>query len=98
MNDGTMSPEEQLQAELISIAGADPEKLASARGSELEAGTALDQAVQDVFPGLQKVASLSSMPLAQIMEDPNFKAGVNHELEKTADEWVPIARRLLGLE
>lgn len=96
MNDGNMSAEEQLQAELIAISGADPEKLASARGSEL--GQPLDQDVQDVFPGLQKVASLSSMPLAQIMEDPNFKSGVNHELEKTADEWVPIARKLLGLE
>lgn len=97
MND-SMSPEEQLQAELIAITGADPEKLASARGSELEVRESLNQAVQDVFPGLQKVASLSSMSLGQIMEDPNFKSGVNHELEKTADEWVPIARRLLGLE
>jgi hypothetical protein len=93
-----MTPEEQLQAEIANIVGADPEKLASARGSEIEAGDHLDQAVKDVFPGLQKVASLSSMPLAQIMEDPNFKAGVNHELDKTADEWVPIARSLLGLE
>lgn len=96
MNDGNITAEEQLQAELIAISGADPEKLASARGSEL--GQPLDKDVQDVFPGLQKVASLSSMPLAQIMEDPNFKAGVNHELEKTADEWVPIARKMLGLE
>ena len=98
MNDGNMSPEEQLQAEIANIVGADPEKLASARGSEIEVGDSLDQAVKDVFPGLQKVASLSSMPLAQIMEDPNFKAGVNHELDKTADEWVHIARSLLGLE
>ena len=98
MNNGTMSPEEQLQAELISIAGADPEKLASMRGSELGASDYLDQDVRDMFPGLQKVASLSSMPLEQIMEDPNFKAGVNHELDKTADEWVPIARNILGLE
>jgi len=98
MNDGTMTPEEQLQTELAAIVGADPEKLASARGAELESQQALDADVQDVFPGLQKVASLSSMSLDQIMEDPNFKSGVNHELEKTADEWVPIARRLLGLE
>jgi len=93
-----MSPEEQLQMELVDIVGADPEKLASARGAELEVGDALDKSVQDVFPGLLKVASLSSMPLDQIMEDPNFKAGVNHELEKMADEWVPIARTFLGLE
>jgi len=98
MNDGTMSPEEQLQAELANIVGADPEKLASARGSELSRQDRLDQDVRDMFPGLQKVASLAAMPLQQIMEDPNFKAGVNHELEKMADEWVPIARRLLGLE
>lgn len=98
MADSNMTPEEQLQMELVSIVGADPEKLASARGSELDAGNGLDQAVQDVFPGLQKVASLSSMPLDQIMEDPNFKAGVNHELEKCADEWAPIARRFLGSE
>jgi hypothetical protein len=98
MNDGTMTPEEQLQTELAAIVGADPEKLASARGAELGSRQALDADVQDVFPGFQKVASLSSMSLDQIMEDPNFKAGVNHELEKTADEWVPIARRLLGLE
>jgi len=93
MKDG-MTPEEQLQAELIAIAGADPEKLASVRGSELDAS----HSVQDSFPGLQKVASLSSMPLDQIMEDPNFKAGVNYELDKMAGEWVPIARKLLGLE
>jgi len=95
---GEMTAEERLQMELIAITGADPEKLASARGAELEAQGRLDADVQDVFPGLQKVASLTSMPVEQIMEDPNFKAGVNFELEKTADEWVPIARKLLGLE
>lgn len=91
-----MTPEEQLQAELVHIVGADPEKLASSRGSELT--PRLDEEVQNLFPGLQKVASLSTLSVEQIMEDPNFKAGVNHELEKTAEEWVPLARRLLGLE
>jgi hypothetical protein len=94
----TMTPEEQLQAEIANIVGADPEKLASARGAELSVGAQLDQEIGEVFPGLQKVASLSSLSIEQIMEDPNFKAGVNHELEKTADEWVPVARKLLGLE
>ncbi len=98
MDNSGMSPEEQLQMELVDIVGADPEKLASERGSELDPPNHLDQAVQDMFPGLQKVASLSSMPLDQIMEDPNFKAGVNHELDKCADEWVPITRKFLGLE
>jgi len=93
MKDG-MTPEEQLQAELIAIVGADIEKFASMRGSEIN----VSHSVQDLFPGLQKVASLSLMPLDQIMEDPNFKAGVNYELDKMANEWVPITRHLLGLE
>jgi hypothetical protein len=93
-----MTPEEQLQAEIANIVGADTEKLASDRGADLAVQGRLDQGVQDVFPGLQKVASLASMPIQEIMDDPNFKAGVNHELDKTADEWVPIARKCLGLE
>lgn len=91
------SAEENLFRELINIVGADAEKLASARGREIAQPT-LDEELKDLFPGLQKIASLQQMSIPEMLKDPNFNAGLKFELDKTAAEWVPLARQLLGLE
>ena len=98
MENPNITPEEQIFQDLVDIVGADVEKLASARGEELNLQESLSQDVTDIFPGLTKVASLSTMSVQQIMDDPNFNNGVNHELQKCAEEWVPLARQVFGLE
>lgn len=86
------TPEEQLMLQLAEIVGEDPVKLASVRSKEIDPAEVLK-----AFPGMAKIASLATMEVRDILEDPNFTAGVNHELQMRAEEWVPAARTVLGL-
>jgi len=81
------TPEEFLRDELANIVGADLSKMASSVG--------LKDLPEPQFPGMPKIASLREISLTQLMEDPNFKDGMNAELDKLANEWVPIAKAIL---
>lgn len=81
------TPEEFLRDELANIVGADLSKMASSAG--------LKDLPEPTFPGMPKIASLREIDLRQLMEDPNFKDGMNAELDKLAKEWVPIAKAIL---
>lgn len=81
------TPEEFLRDELANIVGADLSKMASSAG--------LKDLPEPQFPGMPKIASLREISLTQLMEDPNFKDGMNAELDKLANEWVPIAKAIL---
>jgi hypothetical protein len=89
--------EKQLARSLADICGQDLQKLASAKGEELDFDAMLKQASPDAVPGLKKIASLLDLPLKDLVEDPNFREGVNFELERRRDEWVPAAMKVSGI-
>lgn len=89
--------ERELAKSLADICGQDLEKLASAKGEELDFDAMLRQNDPATIPGLKKVASLLDVPMKDLVEDPNFREGVNYELERRRDEWVPSAMKLAGL-
>ena len=90
--------EQELAKSLADICGQDLQKLASARGEELDFDAMLKHADPDTFPGLQKIASVLDVDMKDPVEDPNFKEGVNHELESRRGDWVPAASKLAGLK
>lgn len=90
--------ERELAKSLADICGQDMEKMASAKGEELDFDAMLKQADPATVPGLQKIASLLEVPMKELVEDPNFMEGVNSELERRRDEWVPAATKLAGLK
>jgi hypothetical protein len=93
------SAEHQLFRDLVEAVGEDFDKLASEKGEALVRQAAFDAPdPADVYPGLRKVASLTTMSMQEILNDPNVIAGFNYELKKLASEWQPIALRILGLE
>lgn len=89
--------ERELAKSLADICGQDLEKMASAKGEELDFDAMLRQNDPDVVPGMKKIASMLEVPMNELVEDPNFKEGVNYELERRRDEWVPSAMKLAGL-
>jgi len=88
--------EKELAQSLADICGQDLEKLASAKGEELDFDAMLRQNAPDTIPGMRKIASLLDIDMQELVNDPNFKEGVNHELERRRDEWVPSAMKLAG--
>lgn len=88
--------ERALAKSLADICGQDMEKLASAKGEELDFDAMLRQADPSMVPGLRKIASMIDIPMKELVEDPNFMEGVNSELERRRDEWVPAATGFAG--
>jgi len=89
--------ERELAKSLAEICGQDLEKIASAKGEELDFDAMLQQADPETVPGLQKIASVLDIEMDQLVNDPNFREGVNHELDSRKSEWVPFAMKLAGL-
>jgi len=87
-----------LAKSLAEICGQDLEKLASAKGEDLDFDAMLRRADPETVPGLQKIASALDIEMKDLVEDPNFREGVNHELDGRKSDWVPFAMKLAGLK